>query len=427
MTKNRLIFALLATLCFVSCQTYTNENSTMRNEMYAGDFTKATTILDSSRVATQDRNFALFRMEKGMLLYLNEQYDQAIQLWTQADKRLDDLYTTSISRTTSSFVINDSMSDYQGEAHERILLPIFSSIAFLANNNVNNAQVMIRRTYDVTNVLQSENSGENTFKYDAFSHYFSGMIYEATKNWDNALVEYRKALENISQQTNDTDTDKSAKNEVLSSLARIAEYRRRGDILEQVKKLNSHAPWIKQEKLLKKGEIYIIYECGKSPIKRPEEIILPTNSTLVKVSFPKYENFLYQSHYANIYVNHKLIQKTVLLENIGKMAEQALADRRVRDIAKMAARVIAKDVIARKLNDENPFAGLAASILNVATEVADTRSWTTLPDSIQVARIPVEANQKTEIEIMPEVGNAKKFSVTLNAGEKKLFRLRTFN
>lgn len=124
---------LLLQLPFVfSCQTYTKENASMREELYAGDIPKAIKTVDDSSIASQDRNFALFRMEKGMLLYLNKQYDKAIELWLQADKKLDDLYTTSISKTAESFIINDSMSDYEGEAHERVLLPIFSSISFFS-------------------------------------------------------------------------------------------------------------------------------------------------------------------------------------------------------------------------------------------------------------------------------------------------------
>lgn len=417
-------FALLA----VSCQTYTSQNAAMREEMYADNIPQAIKTLDDSSIATEDRNYVLFRMEKGMLLYIDKQYDLAIKMWLQADNRIDALYTTSISRTASSFVINDSMSDYEGEAHERLLLPIFSSMAFFTNNNIENAQVMIRRAYDVTNILQSENEGKNTFKYDAFSHYFGGLVYETRQDWDNAIVEYRLALDNLSK---DEDVNKnptsSQKMEILKSLGRLAEYRNREQIVKQIKKEFPNITWIKEQSLLNKGEVYIVYECGKSPIKVPENIVVPTGKTIVRISFPKYKNLPYASHYADIFVKNKLTHKTVVMENIGKMAYEALSDRRVRDIAKMAARVISKDLVARKLNDENPFAGLAADIFNVATEVADTRSWTTLPDTIQVARIPVEADQATEIEIRPQVGAVKKFSVTLHPGEKKLYRFRTFN
>ena len=419
---NRIISILLFVVFFTSCQTYTTQNSKMRDQMYANNTSEAIKTLDNSSISTEDRNYVLFRMEKGMLLYLDKHYDEAVKLWTQADTKLDDLYTTSISRTANSFLINDSMSDYNGEAHERILLPIFSSMAFFANNNINNAQVMIRRTYDVMNTLQDQKNGERTLKYETFSHYFSGLVYESKNNWDNALVEYRLALNNISE-----SGKLEGKIEILKALGRIAEYKNRNDILNGIKKEKLNITWESQKNLMNKGEVYIIYESGKSPIKVAEDIIIPTGKTVVKISFPKYKDLNYSSRYADIYVDNKLSGRTIVMENIGQMAKEALTERRVRDIARMSARVIAKDLVARKLNEENPYVGLAANLFNSAVEVADTRSWTTLPDTIQIARIPIEANKQVEITIVPPIGEQLKYSVMLNPGEKKFYRFRTYN
>jgi hypothetical protein len=410
---------------FVSCQTYTKQNQQMREEMYDNNLQAANQTLDSSDVGSQTRNFALFHMEKGMLLYLLEQYQQSSVMWIKADKHLDDLYTTSISKTAESFAINDSMSDYEGEVHERLLLPIFTSIGFFANNNLNNAQVMIRRAYDISKNLQQENSGKNLFKYDAFTHYFSGMVYESKNDWDNAIVEYRLAFENIKNEN--TTEAQVQKKEIFKSLGRLAQYRNRTDILNFIRKENPDLKWESQSEMLSQGEVFIIYEAGKSPIKEAEDIYIPIGNSISKISFPKYTTLPYISHYADILVDNNLAKRTVIMENIGQMAQQALADRKVRDIAKMTARIAAKSVLANKLGDENPYAGIAASLFNIFSEVADTRSWTSLPDSISVARVLVPVDKDLELVIKPQFGVPKKISVKLHPGEKKLFRFRTFN
>ena len=423
LTISPRIFLVLSCFAATSCATYTAQNSDVRDDMYSGNFNSAIEKLDNSSLATQDRNYALFRMEKGMLLYLNNDFKDAVPLWNQADAKLDSLYTTSISSTAASFVINDSMSDYEGEAHERVLLPIFSSMAFFADNNLNNAQVMVRRTYDVLSTLHNNDEGKDNFKYDAYSHYFSALIYEAKKDWDSAIVEYKNALNNIDGQ----NSNESERQEIIKSLGRIAEYRNRKEILLDIKRKYPNVTWMKQLDLLNEGEVYFVYESGKSPIKVPEDIVVPAGKTVVRISFPTFKEIPYTSHYADVYIGDKFFERTVKMEDIGKMAEQALSDRRVRDIAKMAARVIAKDAAAKKLNDENPFAGLAANIFNVATEVADTRSWTSLPDTIQIARIPVPPGKPFQFSVRPEGSLAKSFMVVLQPGEKKLIRLRTFN
>jgi uncharacterized protein len=427
MASKKLILILLSITSITACQSYTQENQKIRNDLYEGKFKEATTKLDESSIATEGRNYSLFGMEKGMLLYLQGEYPDATKNWMQSDRKLDDLYTTSISKTTASFIVNDSMSDYTGEAHERVLLPIFSSIAFFANNDQNNSLVMIRRTYDIKKALEADNEGDNLFKYDAFSHYFSAMVYETKNDWDNAIVEYRNALKNIQNNQAQKGNFKSAENQILRDLGRLAEYRNRNDILSDIRKTNSSLTWEKHEDLLKKGEAYIIYESGNSPIKTAKDIIVPTGKTVVRISFPEYKDIPYKSRYSDVYIDERSAGRTVVMEDIGKMAKQALEDRRFRDIAKIAARVIAKDLAARKLGDENPLAGLAANVFSVVTETADTRSWSTLPDTIQVLRVPLTPNKDIKLAIKPEFGSSINYTLKLAPGEKKLIRFRTFN
>lgn len=427
MISKKLILILLSITLITACQSYTQENQKIRNDLYAGKYKEATTQLNESSLATEARNYALFGMEKGMLLYLQGEYSNATKQWMQSDRKLDDLYTTSISKTTASFVVNDSMSDYTGEAHERVLIPIFSSIAFFANNDQNNSLVMIRRTYDIKKALEADKEGSNLFKYDAFSHCFSAMVYETKGDWDNAIVEYRNALKNIQNNSPQKGNFKYTENQILKDLGRLAEYRNRNDILSEIRKTNSNLSWEKHVDLLKKGELYIIYESGNSPIKVAKDIVVPTDRTVVKISFPEYKDISYKSSYSDVYIDEKSVGRTIVMEDIGKMAKQALEDRRVRDIAKIAARVIAKDLVARKLSDENPLAGLAANVFSVVTEVADTRSWTTLPDTIQVLRVPITPNKNIKLTIKPEHGSSINYTVKLAPGEKKLIRFRTFN
>jgi hypothetical protein len=434
MKQKYLTYLSYLTLIFMitSCKTYTEQNGNVRNAMKTNNIAKAIEDIDKSDIANQERNYALFRMEKGMLLYLDNKYDDSIKLWLQADQKLDDLYTTSISNTTASMIVNDSMTDYEGEAHERILLPIFSSIAFYSNNNVNNAQVMIRRTYDIINHLSFSQQGKNTLKYDSFSHYFSAFVYESKGEWDNALIEYRSALNNlIAAEKTEKNSLNEAKEIILKALGRLAEYRNRTDILGQIKQISPNLKWENQEKFQSKSEVFIVYESGLSPIKVPETKTIPTGKTTVTISFPKYEIQPYKSHMANIFIHNQLVTQTVKMEDIGKMAVQALEDRRIKDMAKMITRVLAKTAAAQKLADHDDaasnLAGMALGFINSKTEVADTRSWTSLPDTIQIARITIEPNKETEIQIRPEADAVKSFSVKLNPGEKKLYRFRTFN
>ena len=56
---------------------------------------------------------------------------------------------------------------------------------------------------------------------------------------------------------------------------------------------------------------------------------------------------------------------------------------------------MAKDKIAKDSGEKNQLFGLLVNIAGVATERADTRSWLTLPDEIQTARLNIPHGKHT--------------------------------
>lgn len=58
--------------------------------------------------------------------------------------------------------------------------------------------------------------------------------------------------------------------------------------------------------------------------------------------------------------------------------------------ARAVARAVAKHNVAREVGDQHALAGFAMMVTNYATEVADTRSWLTLPGELHMARLPLK-------------------------------------
>jgi hypothetical protein len=408
---------------FTGCQTYTQSQQSMQKEFANAQWSAALQALEKSGLGTEERNYVLYRMEKGMIEYVSESYAEPITLWDEASRKIDDLYTVSISKTATSFMTNDTVTDYRGEAHEWVLLPIFSAIDFFAQNNINDSAVMIRRTWEVLDNLKSENEGKNTFKYDAFSYYFAGMVFEAQRDWDSALVSYQNARSNLGNQMS---APGHAQEAIVKAMGRLAEYRKRSDLLTDLKKTNPSVKWESQEKFNQMGEVYVIHEVGLSPIKVAKDFFIPGGGDrILRISFPDYRDVRYVTTSSRVSLNGSFVGQPILMENIGQMARQALEDRRLWDFAKIAARAVAKDAAAQELGEKSPLLGVAANVFGIATEVADTRSWTTLPDNIQVLRVLVPPNVDNTIEVKPLLLPAQKWSVNLRPGEKKLIRLRT--
>ncbi|MCA2961215.1 MAG: tetratricopeptide repeat protein [Silvanigrellales bacterium] len=425
-----IVAMALAAVTSASCATYTDSTREIRDALYANEYTTALEKLDKSSIARSSADAVLYRMERGSILYLNGKYELAAKEWDLASRRIDALYTVSLSKQAASLAINESFADYEGELHERVLLPIFSGLAYFASGEPDKAIVEARRTNEILQVVNENAKGKkNVFSRDAFAHYLSGLIYEAKEEWDAAIVEYRKALD--AAEGNKQWQAEVSSRPIAESLARLAEFRKRSELVAQATRLFPDLRWSKLADLREKGEVYIVYESGKSPLKVPQDVPVPIDNGVVNISFPVYKRTYYSARSASVFVDNVRVGETIVMEDVGKLAEQALSDRRGRDITRMIARVIAKDqasrAAGRAAGNLGPLVRLATSVAGAVTERADTRSWTSLPDTIQVLRVAVPSGKVVRVKVDPNVGPPREFTVNLRPGEKKLVRLRTFD
>jgi len=159
----------------------------------------------------------------------------------------------------------------------------------------------------------------------------------------------------------------------------------------------------------------------------------------LRIAFPKFVAQPSQVAYARIYIRGiNSEEKTYLMEDITAIAKKNLDDRIGRIRAKAIARAVvkfttaqtAKKAAAKKYGKE---AGIiVGGLLNIAavvTEEADKRSWRTLPDKIQMARILLPpGNYNIEVHYIGAVGEIleKKIfpGISINSKEKKILTHR---
>ena len=426
-------FALL--LC--SCASYTDDTKSLRTKMQSGNYTAALEEIDKSSLASQRRNRVLYLMERGTLLFLDEHYRDAAQSWRSASERSEELYTVSLSSSAASLAVNDSFADYEGELHERVLLPMFAALAHLSEGNLAAARVEARRTDELMKALENAGSNKPEYARDSFAHLLAAMIYEGAEEWDSAIIEYRKGL-NLLASSRAAGDKGILKNHFAEPLCRLAKLRNRTDV---VKESLAHLPagstaaacssttptptnWRNM------AEVIVFYENGRSPIKVAKDIVLPVQGQVVRVSYPSYQSQRYASRGSDVVINGSQRGRTSLVQDIGFLARQSLEARRAKDIIKMTARIIAKDQAARATGRAlGPLAGLAASVVGAVTETADTRSWTSLPDEIQVFRTWVDVQAlgpQANVSIEPDYGKPKLTKIKLAPGQKIFVRHRSF-
>ena len=152
--------------------------------------------------------------------------------------------------------------------------------------------------------------------------------------------------------------------------------------------------WPEHKQIRDQSEVIFIYHQGLVSLmeEKAVHIFSPELSHMIRIAVPGYS--LQTPYVYNAWLSAEATEvRTELVENIDTLARDNLNARMPGITARTMARVVAKKVAASNAADRDAFAGLLLDIAGLVSERADTRSWSSLPASIQIARIAVTAGE----------------------------------
>jgi hypothetical protein len=284
-------------------------------------------------------------------------------------------------------------------------------------------------------------NGKNKYKRDAFVHNLMGMIYDAQRDYNNAFIAYRNALDIYEEdyvKMLNTGTPLQLKKDLIRT-AYLTGFYEEGRQYEE--KFN-----LKYEKEnSNNGTLLFFWNNGLGPIKDEWSInfaIIPAGNGMVnfvntelgiiipfyvgnseqsnslaglkfiRVAFPKYISRvpLYKSaSYKVDSLNLKGSFETA--ENIDAIAYRSLEDRMLKELGEALLRLALKQVAEAQLRKENQGLGVALSLVNAISEQADTRNWQLLPYSINYTRVSLPPGKQ---RFILETNSSKATSDTTN-------------
>jgi len=407
-------FGLLACLVYYSagCATYSQHATSMRASLEAGRPDLALSLEEQKDPEQKD---VLACMEKGMLLQMVGEYDASNQIWEVGKQHIEDLYGVSVTESLGSVTINDATRSYEGERFEQVLLHVYMAMNYLMLDDIDAARVEMLQA-DVKMREWGDQPEE-----DAFVSYFAGLVYEALGENDDALISYRNAR----------DVYLATRNEqaigvpmiLKKDLLRLLEEQGLWNEYRQLKDDFGMANYKPLKISGQFGELIVILSNGLAPLKSETAIMTfsPEVSDNVRVAFPVYKDPPQTLKTARLVVNDKAL-KLETVENIDSLARHSLEAEMPMIMTRAIARAVIKYNSQKKAKGENALAGFLMTVTNIATERADTRSWTTLPQEIQMARttMPV-GTQPVRIEMVNSAGlvvDAINEVVTIRPGQR---------
>ena len=392
---------------------------------------------------TNGQNEILHYLEQGRLAQINQQYDISKHYFELAIAYFDKVdLEAQISATTtgqqgSALLVNDNIIRYAPPAYENLYVHQLQALNYLFASNLESAGVEVRRANmvhekalrahekeleksrtkaarlpinlentnsKINRLYSSADKAANTLKssfQNGYSFYTSALIYELRNEWEDAFIDYQKALEiNPNNIMIQYDVQRLAKR---LGHKKIADTLTKKTKLQQSTHLNQHSS-IKQSK--DNSEIIILYENGFVPEKKETSIPLTNyRNKAIAISFPHYDRAYFSDTSLTSYINFNEFATSTPLSNTYALATKSLQEQRLAITVRQIGRAIAKAKLVE--SSEHTAGGLGAiiaSVYNMISERADLRSWLSLPNNVQLIRMPISAGEAT-ISLKPDASS----------------------
>ncbi|MBU2870822.1 hypothetical protein [Colwellia sp. E2M01] len=455
----KLFTPLLLSLSVAACSStgfgdlFSNYNQQMQGVKVAqknGDFQQAISLIPARN--ENDGTYSLTLLEKGRLEYLamnTSLSQQDLEKVYQRVKEQQQAAKIQLSRQTAkvaSVVTNDNAMSYDVPYYEQSMLNSYQALNYLNQQDLSGALVEIRRANIVQNnalkanrqsiedsqkKMADEGISQKTLnsKYpaqstaigqvkngfqNAYTFYLSGVLYEAAGQVNDAYIDYKKALEIYPSNTT-----------VQKDVWRLANQLAMSNDIEIFTK--RFAPAITQSvSVSNNGQLVLIVEQGIVNSKQQVSLSLPifsyhNNVRFYNVALPVYPNTLQKYSGVSLSYQGKNYQSEEIVR-LQSLAAKQLQDNMPGIVTRQIVRLVAKEQIrkqaARKGGD---IGNILANLYNIVSEKADTRSWSTLPDSIEILRVDLAAGQH---DLTLNInGNKQTITVNINPNRQTLVTL----
>jgi hypothetical protein len=285
-----------------------------------------------------------------------------------------------LGQDLGTWLVNESVASYKGEGFERVYLHSTMALAYLALGRFDDVWVENRLADRL--LAHEEELYDRSYGAGGLGHFVSAVAYEIFGEPDQAYIDYRRMHEKGvgTRLAGRALVRLAAQLGYAEDLARWereygADYRRPEDA----------------------ASIVVIGGLGLGPYKEESSITLPTGDGLLRFAVPVYRSR--GQGLAGLRLVLRDSGQTVLteeLEDVDTVAAENLDDRIGWLAAKTIARGIAKQQLTKELGEQHGVAGwLAGNLIQLATERADLRHWSTLPASWAGARMFVSPGRHT--------------------------------
>ena len=431
--------SLLSSACSLSHNHYLLIDKNLR----AGHYEAADELVAKAEAEYGAKGRVLFGMDRGLTLQLAGQYDASNQVLSAAEDEVERLFTRKIRNEALSFLVNDNELPFEGDPYEQVMINVVKAINYAMQQNWQEALVEARRLDHRLNVIADRETDRDAYRDDGFARYVTGILYEAGGDLNNAMVAYRRAYD--AYRSTGVGRRIGVPAALRSDLIRVSEALGLSSESQEYRQAFPEATWQPVRAQRRLAQVVLISYNGRAPARvdqfldvplgldaarlvllsrglgggtnRPraaDSLLYGLNGRIVRVALPRLipQPTSVSASQVILAASESTFQdRTEPMQSITALAQQSLAERLPGITTRAAARSAIKYGLAEaaersvysatrgrggQQNDLQWVAFIAGALIRtaaLATEESDKRSWRTLPDEIQLARLWVPAGE----------------------------------
>jgi uncharacterized protein len=359
-----LLALLLSTAALSGCATYQTDVDEARHALATDNPSQAASLLKP--LAEKDgRDQLVYLLDYATALQQAKRFKDSAQAFQKAAQIAEVQDYHSISNVTASLVLSEEMIQYKGDDYEKVLINAMNAVNYLEMGDLDEALVEVKQLN--LKLYKYKFEAKKNYEQNPYAFYLSALIWEAQRNFDDAYIAYKSAYE-LAPNYEPLKYD----------LLRAARNAQRP---EEFEKWQKQFPDVKLKPEPRDvAEVVLIYEQGWGPRKQPR----PENQR-----FPELRSVYSRTQKARLQVGKRSTDSSEIFD-VSNVAIKTMNDDYARLIATRVAGVGTKAVLADQLRQKNSALGAIAWIAMNATDRADLRQWSTLPESFQIARMSLK-------------------------------------
>ena len=429
-----LALGTLAMLLATGCQTYSEQNKKCVQLWKQGQVKAAADEYGNiANKRKNSRDAVIWWLEAGAALRANGQFKEsntALEAAESEVNKFDEGAKIKLGSEALALLSNQANIPYEGRAYDKIMLNTYKALNYLQLGEPDKARVEFNRA-----LQRQEDAAEINRSRVEKAEAAADLCGQGKEAADRARSEpyLQSQLDNNFAFLDKWQAEAIYKNPAalyLHGLFYMATANVPSDLelaktsFDQVAAMTKENKFVQQDQETIKRALagqnpsattYVIFETGTAPVRDQIRIDLPLvivgmkKLSYVGAAFPTLKP--QDGHLYHLEVTAgETKETTALLASMDAIIGREFKDELPMIITKTMITALAKAVktyisnqAAQKADRENGggFALLASIILNAAydagTNIADTRTWTTLPKEFQVCRVPTPADRKLQL------------------------------